>query len=49
VAESRLGPRPFGKQVLHADDQPLNSSIGNLAYGTPAENAADRIRNGGAK
>jgi hypothetical protein len=45
MAETWLGPRPFGQQILHADDQPANTHIANLAYGTPQQNADDRARN----
>jgi hypothetical protein len=45
MAETWLGPRPFGQQVLHADDQPANVAISNIRYGTPADNAADREHN----
>jgi hypothetical protein len=45
MAETWLGPRPFGRQVLHADDDPEHCALPNLAYGSHAENAADRERN----
>jgi hypothetical protein len=45
MAVTWLGPRPFGQQVLHADDQPANCHIRNISYGTPAQNAADREHN----
>jgi hypothetical protein len=41
MAETWLGPRPFGMQALHADDRPDNMRVSNIGYGT----AADRIRN----
>ena len=45
MAETWLGPRPFGKQVLHDDDDPANITLPNIGYGTPTQNAADRSRN----
>lgn len=36
-----------GLQVRHLDDDPKNNHISNLAWGTHADNAADRKRNGG--
>jgi hypothetical protein len=47
VAEAFIGPRPEGLGVLHRDDDKLNNRPSNLYYGTDAENAADRTRNGG--
>ena len=47
MMRSWVGPRPAGQQVLHGDDDPLNCQIGNLSYGTPKDNGADRIRNRG--
>jgi hypothetical protein len=44
MAETWLGPRPFGMQILHADDRPANAHIANIRYGTAAANAADRTR-----
>jgi len=41
------GPCPDGQQARHLNDDPLdNRWPGNLAYGTPAENNADKVRNG---
>lgn len=45
VAEAWHGPRPDGLLALHADDVPENCTAENLAWGTPAENAADARRN----
>jgi hypothetical protein len=47
MAETWLGPRPFGRLVLHGDDDPQNPSITNLSYGCHADNAEDRRRNRG--
>lgn len=46
MAETFLGPRPPGHQVLHADDDKQNNWIGNLAYGTPSDNLRDAHRHG---
>jgi hypothetical protein len=45
MAETWLGPRAWGQLVLHADDDPANAHIANIAWGTPAQNAADAKRN----
>jgi hypothetical protein len=45
MAETWLGPRPFGMQILHGDDEKTNTRIANISYGTPAQNADDRARN----
>ena len=41
-----VGPRPEGMVTRHSDGNPANNRLTNLCYGTPAENAADRIRHG---
>jgi hypothetical protein len=46
MAETWLGPRPWGRLALHDDDDPDNTHISNIAWGTPAQNYADAIRNG---
>jgi hypothetical protein len=46
MAESWLGPRPWGQQVLHADDDPDNMHVANIRFGTPAQNYEDSVRNG---
>jgi hypothetical protein len=52
------GPCPAGKVVRHLDGNPRNNHLTNLAYGTMAENAHDKVghgtnnwgaRNGGAR
>ena len=47
VALVFLGPPPPGKfQVRHLDGNPGNPSLDNLAWGSPRENGADRLRHG---
>jgi len=47
VAEAFIGPCPEGHIVCHGAGGPLDNSLGNLAYGTPAQNnGADRLRDG---
>ena len=46
VALTFIGPKPEGYMVLHRDDDRSNNSVNNLYYGTPADNAADRVANG---
>ena len=45
MAESWLGPRPWGALVLHEDDDGANNRLTNISWGTPKQNAADRRRN----
>jgi len=45
VGEAWYGPRPDGCLALHGDDNPDNPSADNLSWGTPKQNAADRLRN----
>lgn len=46
VAEAFHGPRPRGLEVKHLDGVRSNCAAANLAYGTKAENAADRELHG---
>lgn len=46
VAESFLGPRPPGLEIRHLDGNLDNNDFRNLAWGTAAENAADKVRHG---
>lgn len=46
VAEAFIGPRPAGREVRHLDGNERNPRLDNLAYGTPSENAQDRLRHG---
>lgn len=50
VLEAFDKPRPEPHyQVRHLDGNPLNNRLTNLAWGTPLENAQDRIRHGRSK
>lgn len=43
-----LGPRPAGAlHIRHLDGDKMNNRLGNLAYGTPAENYRDWLENSG--
>lgn len=44
-----VGPRPPGLQIRHLDGNNQHNDLSNLKYGTPAENAADKIRHGTSK
>jgi hypothetical protein len=44
-----VGPRPLGAFGLHNNDDPSDNRLSNLRWGTPAENAADRMVNGGQR
>ena len=46
VAECFLSPRPLGKELRHLDGNKANNVPEILAWGTQAENAADRERHG---
>lgn len=46
VLEAFCGPRPAGQVGRHLDGKPLNCRLDNLAYGTYAENEADKARHG---
>ena len=46
VALAFIGPRPDGTYVLHRDDDRTNNRLDNIYYGTPADNAVDRVKNG---
>lgn len=48
VAETHLSYLRFeGAIVRHIDDNPENNSVGNLKWGTPADNTRDRHSNKG--
>jgi hypothetical protein len=46
VLEAFVGPRPDGMMCRHLDGNRQNNHLGNLAWGTNAENQADRIAHG---
>jgi hypothetical protein len=46
VAETFIGPRPDGMEVMHLDGDRLAPTLGNLRYGTPSENQAMREQHG---
>lgn len=46
VAAAFLGPRPRGLVIRHLDGKNSDPSLGNLAYGTPLENEADKAEHG---
>ena len=41
-----VGPYPPGMEIRHLNGDPEDNRLENLAYGTKAENAADRIAHG---
>lgn len=49
VLSAHVGPRPGGQQARHLNDDSLDDTLGNLAWGTPLENSADAIRNGSTR
>jgi len=42
VLRAFVGPRPAGMVTRHLDGNPANNHLSNLAWGTPAENEADK-------
>lgn len=46
VAEAFIGAAPGGMEVRHGPGGALDNSAANLCYGTPTENAADKVRDG---
>lgn len=46
VLEAFVGPCPEGMQCRHLDGNKENNHLSNLAWGTPIENAADKLRHG---
>lgn len=46
VLEAFVGPRPENCEVRHLDGDPSNNRLDNLAWGTKAENQADKIKHG---
>lgn len=47
VLEAFVGPRPAGTIGLHWNDIPADNRPVNLRWGTHADNARDKVRNGG--
>lgn len=45
VALAFIGPKPPMQEVRHLNDDKLNARLYNLAYGTRAQNVADKVRN----
>ena len=48
ILETFIGPCPSGMEGRHWDGDPHNNQSGNLLWGTPLENSADRKRHGRA-
>jgi len=46
VLTAFVGPHPVGYECRHLDGNPVNNRIGNLCWGTHAENEADSVRHG---
>ncbi len=46
VLTAFVSPRPAGLVCCHWDGDPANNELGNLRWGTPADNSADRDRHG---
>ena len=46
VAQTFIGARPAGQQICHWNDDPTDNRASNLRYGTPSDNAYDKVRNG---
>jgi hypothetical protein len=46
VLEAFRGPCPAGQQCRHLDGNPANNRLDNLAWGTPKQDAADKIIHG---
>lgn len=44
VLRAFVGPRPPGMVTRHLDGDPAHNHLGNLAWGTQAENEADKKR-----
>ena len=49
VLEAFVGEAPPGTEACHWNDDPEDNRLENLRWGTRADNALDRVRNGGYK
>lgn len=49
VLRAFVGPRPEGFQTRHLNGQNTDNRLANLKYGTPVENAADKVLHGTAR
>jgi hypothetical protein len=43
VARAHIGQRPAGMECRHGPEGSLVNRVDNLCYGTPMENAADKV------
>ncbi len=46
ILEAFAGQRPLGMETRHLNGDKKDNRVANLAWGTPAENGADRVRHG---
>lgn len=46
MLETFVSPRPSGMYALHNDGNRLNNKLENLRWGTPQENADDKVKHG---
>lgn len=46
ICEAFHGPRPEGQVCRHLDDNKLNNTPANLAWGSKSDNGLDAVRNG---
>jgi hypothetical protein len=46
IMRAFVGPRPAGMETRHLNGDPADNRLVNLKYGTPSENALDRVRHG---
>lgn len=46
VLEAFVGPCPPGMESRHLNGDPLDNRLGNLMWGTKAENESDKVRHG---